>query len=345
MYKGKILLISSYTREVKHARMLYEYEVLQQSGYEVEILFAQRKIGLIYEILDLMTFKFFSWRQIINGVKVSKDFDFILIYGLCMLPISLLIRDSKTRLVYQTLNDDVSYTLFELSIRSSLIKPITPFLDWLMRKVELKLAKRTRCILVNSKSLKEYLKGAKLNYYTSPFEKVQLAINANKPYAILYLGQLREEKGSHAIERVIKKYELPFIFFGVAKDAHTKSLELLPKSQFMGNMEFDSLCENILAISDQYNLIGVSLIEPVHHSYATQEANKDIDYLALGIPFIGNTRLPTLEKVNAGCGVFEEDFLTLLNFEQYERYSHNSLEYYQKYYSNVVFTQRFLSCF
>jgi glycosyltransferase involved in cell wall biosynthesis len=51
----------------------------------------------------------------------------------------------------------------------------------------------------------------------------------------------------------------------------------------------------------------LSVIHPENESYLLQEANKDIDYIALGIPFIGNDRPPTLEKIKRGVGVLIND--------------------------------------
>jgi len=96
----------------------------------------------------------------------------------------------------------------------------------------------------------------------------------------------------------------------------------------------------------KYNLIGFSLIHDVHYSYATQEANKDIDYLAMGIPLISNHRKPTKEKIEAGCGVFIEDSLNvekLLNSREfYLEKSDKCIAYYNKNYAQNIFEKKLL---
>ena len=83
---------------------------------------------------------------------------------------------------------------------------------------------------------------------------------------------------------------------------------------------------------------------------ASQEANKDIDYLALGIPIIGNHRFPTEEKIYAGCGVFienESDIKRLISSESMrEEISVKCRDYYLTHYSFERFTNGLdLTCF
>jgi len=94
-------------------------------------------------------------------------------------------------------------------------------------------------------------------------------------------------------------------------------------------------------LMDDYFLFGFSLIKDANESYAVQNANKDIDYLALGIPIVGNHRKTTEELIEAGCGYFHEDVekIRKLGVEEKNRLKTRSLEVYQKRFSNKRFKE------
>lgn len=106
------------------------------------------------------------------------------------------------------------------------------------------------------------------------------------------------------------------------------------------------MLDELEMLFNNYSLIGFSLIRDVHHSYATQEANKDIDYLAMGIPIIANYRLPTKEKIDAGCGVFIDDKKSveklLKNRDFYHNLSGNCIGYYSKLYAQNIFEKKLI---
>ena len=111
----------------------------------------------------------------------------------------------------------------------------------------------------------------------------------------------------------------------------------------MPSIELES---KLLELSHKYKFIGFSLTQEVNISNATQEINKDIDYLAMGIPLIANHRKPTKEKIEAGCGVFIEDSLNiekLLNSREfYQEISDNCIEYYNQNYAQNIFEKKLL---
>jgi glycosyltransferase involved in cell wall biosynthesis len=111
-------------------------------------------------------------------------------------------------------------------------------------------------------------------------------------------------------------------FFGKAYDK--ESLELVSSSlvRSMGNLGMLELKKELSELFKRYNPVGLSIIIPENESYALQEANKDIDYISMGIPFIGNDRLPTYEKIARGMGTLDS------NEELIEQLLNNSNGFY-----------------
>ena len=92
----------------------------------------------------------------------------------------------------------------------------------------------------------------------------------------------------------------------------------------------------------KFNLVGMSVTKSVNKSNETQEINKDIDYLAMGIPIIGNHRPLTEEKIKSGCGVFMEDGESvnslLRNYQYAKNISSNCRKLYKEKYSKQHYT-------
>lgn len=100
------------------------------------------------------------------------------------------------------------------------------------------------------------------------------------------------------------------------------------------------LVQKLSDLTGRFFLAGISIIRPIHLSYATQEANKDIDYLSVGIPIIGNHRLPTEEKILSGCGIFQEDEIKLKQLISDKSFRKeltvNCVDYYNRHYSEAI---------
>jgi len=186
-----------------------------------------------------------------------------------------------------------------------------------------------------------------LIYYASPFEAIEKQQPENEP-AFLYLGLFNDAKGALDIVQLQRTHGLPLYLFG---DINFPSIEsyILSNEAIFHDRRCCSraLCEKIEMLLKKHYLIGISLIKSVNQSYATQEANKDIDYLAIGIPIIGNHRKPTEEKILAGCGVFAEDYdgISRLLSESDTRkvFSEKCRKYYIQNYSQTIFKQKLLA--
>ena len=341
---NKVLFVTNFSVEKKKARLLFEQKILSDRGYQVDTLYFEGKYRVFALVLTYLSLKFFNFHQVFEVRKRAKYYDHIVIYGLQPLP-AILFISGKKNVIYQSLDDNVSYTIYELSKR---FKPFGWFskpLDWFMRRVELALSSKARHILVNSLALKDYLEGSKLNYYTSPLENLSLTWNKLNPYALLYLGQLREEKGTKYIKEICERYSIPCHFFGMPVDDAARRLMEEQYIVFQGNKTAAELVSSISNLTRNVNLIGISMIESIHKSYETQEANKDIDYMAMGMPFVGNDRLTTKAKIEAGCGVKFDEFEQLLAFDFYSNCANRCRVVYDKDYKSELFIATFLQCF
>lgn len=154
--------------------------------------------------------------------------------------------------------------------------------------------------------------------------------------ALFYLGIFSENKGAKEILELRERLQCKLYIYGDNVYGGKSSEDIIIKPRV--NAEIVS--EELERLSKHHRFIGLSLIKPVHFSYATQEANKDIDYMCLGVPFIGNKRIPTYEKILKGCGVMFYDFqgINRLVYDQ-EYYNHISedarISYYLHYSSDI----------
>jgi len=345
--KGKVGIFTSLMMSPPHPRIMMEKELLEKNGYETEIIFSKTKkseANLFHKLLYYLSLTYFRWDLISRYRKQILGFNTVIIYDLSLLPLVRFASRNGKKVVYETIDNNVFLVFYELQKRIaalSLLRPvITRTVQWIERRITEKYADR---IIVNSEALaKEFLKEkTSINFYSSPFEKIiiEKPLNAGKP-ALIYLGIFSAEKGANEMLELSKELSLPLYVFGEIRNISAEKIRtanVIHKER----MSIGELTGELKAISGNNLLIGVSLIMPVNKSYATQEANKEIDYLALGIPFIGNYRTVTASKISAGCGVFiddEKNIQKLLNDTAfYNSLSTNALNYYAENYSEKKF--------
>ena len=213
--------------------------------------------------------------------------------------------------VYETLDDNVFLNFHAVSKKIFVIRPFKKLITGKLSDWEKKFSDRF-CdkVLVNSPNLLEKFTRDKVIYmpYSSPLEELEIhSYDPNKETIFLYLGKLTVSKGTRQYARLLQRFNRSMYFFGKAYDK--ESLELVSSSlvHSKGNLGMIELKKELSALFERYNPIGLSIIIPENESYALQEANKDIDYISMGIPFIGNDRLPTYEKINSGMGVLDSN--------------------------------------
>lgn len=349
-----ILLLTPNSLKPFHPRMKINKEILEKYGYKVFIynLNDKTKWNRI-NYFSLGFFNLFAFFRSIKYIMRYKDnVKIIYITDLQYLPISILAKIFRKKVIYETLDNNVELHFYALSNRFRIFKKFK-FLKKFFFFLEKFLAKNF-CdeIIVNSKALNKYFLPIKSNviYYTSLFEN-KFSINyEQKEVIFLYLGLFSKDKGADEILEFIKKYKIKGYIFGNIKEKElNEKIENLKKENlivYFPRLSTDILEKKLEKIFDNYRVIGFSLIKPVHFSYATQEANKDIDYMAMGVPIIGNYRLPTKEKIEAGCGVFfdkEKDIKRIITDKNfYKNLSLNALNLYNKNYSQKIYKDKLL---
>jgi glycosyltransferase involved in cell wall biosynthesis len=270
-------------------------------------------------------------------------FDLIFVTDLKYLPLVKYCQTMQKIVVYETIdhNVDLRFYLLErkLKIARFFKKPIIHY----FRKIEKHLALNfANDVIVNSDSLKHYFEGkAHALYYTSPYEDLNVRNDPSKSLALVYLGVFSHEKGALKIIRISRELNLPLYIFGdIDGDKIQDEITQNPTVTHTSRISPHDLKGELEKLFSVHFFMGFSLIQPAHYSYEVQEANKDIDYLALGVPLIGNDRLPTAEKINAGCGIYFDDpqlNAKLQNLSIRNEWSMNCREYYKAKYCREVF--------
>ncbi|WP_281950365.1 hypothetical protein [Nitrosophilus kaiyonis] len=349
-----ILLLTPNSLNPFHPRIKITKEILEKNGYKIFFHNLNSKTEL--NKINYFSLGFFNivafFKSISYILKYKKEVKVIYITDLQYLPISILAKIFNKKVIYETLDNNVELHFYNLSKKHQIIKNLK-FLKSIFSFLE-KLLVKNFCdeIIVNSKALNEYILPLKSNiiYYSSPFENKFIINYEQKEVIFLYLGLFSKDKGAEEILDFIKKYKIKGYIFGNIKEKElNEKIEDLKKENlivYFPRLSPDELEKKLKDIFDKYRIIGVSLIKPVHFSYATQEANKDIDYMAMGIPIIGNYRIPTKEKIEKGCGVFfdkKEDIQKLIeNKSFYKSLSLNAVDLYNKRYSQKIYKYKLI---
>lgn len=296
--------------EKVHPRIQMQLEFLQRKGFTVDIIRATtRREAFFFELRNWFSLKYFKWGFISQNTVKIKQYDVVHIYDFQLLPLAKKAKKEGKKVIYETL-DDMVHLHFDA------VKKKVPFLKVFQNIVISRMAKYERkvgdlfcdAVIVNSGNLLSNFSEAELIYYASPLEGVHVrAFDQSKETAFVYLGKLTESKGVNTYLNLIESLNVKMLFLGKAYDSASRRLVDHRNVVNLGNMDVTALRFELDKLLEQYNLIGLSIIIPENKSYALQEANKDIDYLAMGMPFIGNTRVPTYEKIKLGAGVVYSD--------------------------------------
>ncbi|MCE3294350.1 MAG: hypothetical protein K0R65_64 [Crocinitomicaceae bacterium] len=348
----KVYIFLPFSVHFNHARVHLEEQILQKQGYEVQLIGNDGiRESLGHKILNLLCFKYFNWHLIFYFRKHFKEEvkgQNVIFYDLSLLPLSIYFKKGKTRVIYETIDNNVHLIFYNLQKKWKFLKIFKGLFITFFSGLEKRMA-RKRCdkVIVNSDELARYfaLPNVVLNYYASPLEEVQIA-ELGPEYALLYLGLFDENKGFHETLALSDRLQIPLYVLGkVRPDSLKPEIDKRPLVHYLGKKTVPEMQSELLGLTKRYSFFGVSLIRPVHYSYATQEANKDIDYLALGIPLIGNGRKPTKAKIDAGCGLFVSDVEMLPSHEKYLEFAANAKAYYDQHYRLELFEERLMSCF
>ena len=314
----RVIIFTTNSVEKLHPRIEMQQTILEKHGFSVEIVRStERREGFAWEIINLFTVKYFKWRAIHRFKKRLKDCDVAHIYDLQLLPMAKAAFKKHKTVIYETLDDNVHLNFFAVSNKLVFLKIFKGFILRKMENFEKNYSEKyCQQIIVNSPNLITKFKKGKVSYipYTSPLQYLcSETYSVEKETVFLYLGKLTEGKGARIYSNLVNTHERKLLFFGKAYDQFSIDFSLNnPLVESMGNMTSTQLINSLKMIIKQYNLVGLSIILPENESYKWQEANKDIDYISMGIPFIGNDRPPTLEKIKKGVGVLYTDNINIL---------------------------------
>ena len=351
MTEVKVAFFTSFYTNKPHPRIVLETQILEQNGYKTHVFQDNTSPGLWFLIFNFLSLKFFKWDKIFLYKKKIKSFDIVIIYDLSLLPLALFTSGKGQKVIYETLDFNVDLVLYAIRGKFGFFKFFERFVRYLATTIEKKLVtKHVDYIIVNGYELKKYFNSEKcyVGLYSSPFESMECRQSPGLPKAFIYLGLFTADKGALDAVDLSDRYKLPlFIFGNITEKNVSAAITGKENIHFYERLSPEELKHAISLLQSSFQLIGISLIRPIHYSYEVQEANKEIDYLSLGIPFIGNNRTTTEEKIKAGCGAMVNDFNginQLINDQLfYNQHQTRSLQYYQHYYHSSIFTGQFLA--
>lgn len=337
-----------------HPRLEMQLQWLKEQGWQTTCFFGDEPQGIWYKWLNKLTWKLVRWDLIQRNRKKIQPGSVVHIYDFTLLRLAKYAKRKGCTVVYETLDDNVYLHLFSIRGKGSFFRWIAPLLERKLVAWE-----KHYCdhycdhVIINSPNLAKIAPGkAKLIYYASPFEGFSIpAYEAQKETVLLYLGKLTTSKGAAIYQDLVKQTGLNMHFFGEAKDRFSKQwITEDERVVHHGNKNSAELNAALADLAKRFNLVGLSIIIPDNESYALQEANKDIDYLCIGLPFIGNERKPTKEKIDAGAGVLYTDAVAiqrLINNENgwYDQMSKRQKELYSEQYSKTIFFERFATVY
>lgn len=336
----KIAICTPYNTDPLHPRTELLTKVLETNHQVTIFSIHQAK----KTFLNRLVLGFYDLSAISKLIKKIKPFDLIYIQDLKFLPLALFA--GKRKVIYESLDNNV-FLLFFLLVKKYPILKYFAIIPWLVSKSEKLLARCcTDKIIVNSRALQEYLNNkAELLFYTSPLEGIanDCKIPASQP-GFLYLGWFCKMKGAERILDFVENQNLPFFIFGSINEPDIMiRIKKNSNIRFYERMNSHTLKTELREFFGKYFLFGFSVTQDVNRSNATQELNKDIDYLCMGVPIIGNKRGPTEEKIKKGLGFFLEDSdsfrMYVTDHEKQCELSENCKNYYTQKYSYELFSR------
>ena len=325
-----------------HPRIGSYIDYFEKHGLKYEIV--QPEKNPILSRINWLCLYFFDLYSVYSNQKKLKLFDVIFIQDLKYLPLAKLAKKQKKKVIYETLDNNVILRGYQLLKKLPFLNPFNKAIMRFYAMKEKKLAfSYCDAIIVNSLALVKYFDNRPhLVYYCSSFETILGKNNAKLNPALLYLGEFSFEKGADDVLLLQQRLGIELFIFGTISNNSIMDSVLRNKMiRHENRLSHKELVLKLEVLLKQYYLIGTSFIKSIHLSYATQEANKEIDYLAMGIPIIGNHREPTEEKILSGCGIFieqEQQLDRLISNENLrEKLSLNCINYYTGNYSSTIF--------
>lgn len=293
-----------------HPRVHTYRTFLEEHGFTVTIINEYGQGNKWLRRLNWLTFGLIDIMAVRRSLSRLREFDVIFIHDLFLLPLSKYAKKLNKPVLYDIVDHNIHLRTYYLKRRSRIFSFFNPALLWYFKTIE-KHYITNYCdhTFVNSLTLRRYIqKNVTLLYYCSPLENCVQKNNPALPKALLFVGAYTVQKGAHEMILLSRELTLPLYIFGPITDSTVQAaVAKHPLAVYLPKISVGELGSKIQELLQKHFLLGASIIFPVNYSYATQEANKDIDYLALGIPIIGNDRQPTREKIEAGAGLYYDD--------------------------------------
>ncbi len=277
-----------------------------------------------------------------NGVYIIYDF-------LTLVYLRKLV--SRNTIIYECIDDFPYYYVYKIFKNNG--SPLSKLAAFMLRSIELKLASKCKAIVVNSLYLEAKFKETLNNKvpviyipYSSLLESIGRVNDPKNKISLVYIGTFSKDKGADTcislFENLTKVYKnIKFYIFGtiIFQIRNDKNIIV---SERIG---IDDLRGKLKAIMNEEFLYGISLIRSMNYSYKVQEANKDIDYLACGIPIIGNRRKTTMDLIEEGAGVLYDSFnINMLDHEEFKsRVSKRARDIYQQRYSSKETKEKYMN--
>jgi hypothetical protein len=293
-----------------HPRLVAYDRFFREKGVQVDYINCSDYKPSIASRLNWLSLYFFDTHAVKKCLPFIAMYDLIIVTDMKYLPLVRYAKRAGKIVWYETIDHNVYLRFYQLENK---IPAARVFKNQIIKHflgVEKQLTtKYCNEVIVNSDSLKQYFEGrATTLFYSSPFENMLAFNDPVKPAALLYLGAFTSDKGAERILELQDSLTIPLFIFGSAPDASLlQRLRQNTNVHYTPKLSSADLTAALVKLFNEYFFFGFSLIKPVHYSYEVQEANKDIDYLCMGIPLIGNRRITTKVKVEAGCGLFEDD--------------------------------------
>lgn len=349
----KVGIFTTNSVDKLHPRIEMQQKILTDAGFDVTIIRSEStREGLFYELINLLSLKYFKWRFIWKSKKRLAEFDIIHVYDFRLLPLAKIASRQKKIVVYETLDDNVYLNFFEVTKRLKFTHFFEKSIIRRYSNYERNSAnKYCTAVIVNSPNLLENFSNARLIYYASHLESHPVQpFEQDKQSAFIYLGKLTKAKGAEVYSMLLDKFQIPLYVLGKAADQ--EALTLIDRDDVfaLGNFASEDLLVQLTKLMSDFNLVGLSIIFPENKSYALQEANKDIDYMSMGLPFLGNDRLPTKKKIDAGAGILYSDSASVAELlknenQRYDISRENALNLYHKLFSQEKFKSALLAIY
>ena len=347
--KPIIHIFTSLPTNPMHVRLESNYKILK-AKFEVKI-FTTHDIDNKGKFLNLLFLNFFMINKILRFKKFISSADIIYIQTLYLLPLAIFAKIKGKKIIYETLDNHVHLKFYILTLSRPFIKWLKWFVIPMVSFIEKTLAFWfANTIIVNSKALQKYFRNkSQLLFYTSPLENLKLQNDSKNSPALIYLGMVSKEKGLFEMLELTDKLNIKLYVAGTLQsDSYMEEFNKR-NITYLGHLSSDNMKIEIKNLLEKHFLLGISIIHPVHYSYKTQEANKDIDFLALGIPIIGNDRIPTKEKIDANCGVLYNNHKNVTELIEHQKIkkqtSMNCINYYREWYCYKNYKIKLLNIF